>query len=105
LLRDTESLVTDALTVLKANPYAEAAELVSARPAGLPRLSLAFALLARIGAWAKVPECLAFARTHRNAWAALTRYAPDLVSIDLVLAEALMARAERSRPHAHTRDR
>jgi hypothetical protein len=97
-LRDTEGLVTDAMAVLKTGPHAKAAELVSARPAGFPRLSLAFALIARVGAWAKARECSAFARDHRGGWAALARCAPDLVSIDLVLAEALMARAERSRP-------
>jgi hypothetical protein len=61
----------------------------------LPAMSAAFALTARIAARGD-EKCQTFERLWRERWASLAQSAPDLTQIDLVLAEALTAGAERA---------
>ena len=62
----------------------------------LPAMSASLALVARIAARGN-EACRSFERGWRDRWADLARQAPDLASIDLVLAEALIAGADRTR--------
>ena len=59
-------------------------------------MSASLALVARIAARGD-ETCRSFERGWRARWADLARHAPELASIDLVLAEALIAGAERTR--------
>ena len=59
-------------------------------------MSLSLALVARIAARGD-EACRSFERGWRARWTDLARQAPDLTSIDLVLAEAIVAAAERAR--------
>ena len=61
----------------------------------LPAMSAALALTARIAARGD-EKCQAFEHLWRERWASLAQHAPDLAQIDLVLAEALTAGAERA---------
>ena len=62
----------------------------------LPAMSASLALVARIAARGDA-ACRSFERGWRDCWAGLARQAPDLAGIDLVLAEALIAGADRAR--------
>jgi hypothetical protein len=81
--------------------YPELADAIAARqPAegkdgwlALPAMSIAMALLARLAARGN-SNCTMLERDYRDKWANLARYAPELVAIDLVLAEALVASPE-----------
>ena len=89
---------------MTASPYRDAAALITARRhperkggwLALPAMSASLALVARIAARGN-EACQAFERGWRPRWADLARQAPELASIDLVLAEALIAGAERTR--------
>jgi len=59
-------------------------------------MSASLALVARIAARDN-EACRSFERSCRDRWTDLARQAPDMTSIDLVLAEALIAGAERAR--------
>ena len=59
-------------------------------------MSTALALVARIAARG-YDDCRAFEHAWRPRWTDLARRAPALTAIDLVLAEALIASAERAR--------
>jgi hypothetical protein len=61
----------------------------------LPAMSAALAQTARIAARGD-EKCQAFERLWRDRWTGLAQRAPDLTQIDLVLAEALTAGAERA---------
>ncbi|WP_047869770.1 hypothetical protein [Nocardiopsis sp. RV163] len=61
----------------------------------LPTVSLAMALTARLAA-RSVPAFVPLAQAHRPLWSDLARSAPDLVRIDIVLAELALAGAERA---------
>jgi hypothetical protein len=58
-------------------------------------MSASLALVARIAARGD-EACRSFERTWRGCWTDLARRAPDLTGIDLVLAEAHIAAAERA---------
>ena len=58
----------------------------------LPAMSIAMALLARLAARGD-SDCTMLERDYRDKWANLARYAPELVAVDLVLAEALVIAA------------
>jgi hypothetical protein len=60
----------------------------------LPAMSIAMALLARLAARGN-SNCAILEREYRGQWANLAQHAPDLVAIDIVLAEALAAAALR----------
>ncbi len=60
----------------------------------LPAMSIAMALLARLAARGN-SKCVTLERDYRDTWASLALHAPDLVAIDIVLAEALVAAAWR----------
>jgi hypothetical protein len=62
----------------------------------VPAMSAALAIVGRLAARGE-NGCQAFERAWRGTWAGLATQAPDLVGIDLVLAEALIAGAEGSR--------
>jgi hypothetical protein len=59
---------------------------------GLPAMSIAMALLARLAARGDGNAAM-LEREYRSKWANLALHAPDLVAIDLVLAEALVTAA------------
>lgn len=62
----------------------------------VPAMSAAFALVARLAARGDT-RCQAREKMWREMWAGLASRAPDLVAIDLMLAETLMASADGSR--------
>jgi hypothetical protein len=101
--RDATSVVRSAERLVAASPYRCAVAQVTARrhPEGkggwlaLPAMSASLALVARIAA-RDDEACRSFERVWRDRWADIARHAPDLTSIDLVLAEALITRAERA---------
>ena len=102
--RDATSVVRSAERLVAASPYRRAVAQVTARrhPDGkggwlaLPAMSASLALVARIAA-RDDEGCRSFERAWRERWTDIARHAPDLTTIDLVLAEALVARAERAR--------
>ncbi|MGH3275995.1 MAG: UvrD-helicase domain-containing protein [Streptosporangiaceae bacterium] len=102
--RDATSIVRSAERLVAASPYRHTVAQVTARrhPDGkggwlaLPAMSTSLALVARIAARGD-EACQSFERAWRHRWADLAWRAPDLTSIDLVLAEALIAGAERAR--------
>ena len=80
---------------MAATPYRRAAAQIAARRLALPAMSASLALVARIAARGD-EACRSFERTWRGCWTDLARRAPDLTGIDLVLAEAHIAAAERA---------
>jgi superfamily I DNA/RNA helicase len=102
--RDAAVIVRDAEKLVTASLYREAAAFITVRHhperrggwLALPAMSASLALVARIAARGN-EACRAFERGWRSRWADLARQAPGLASIDLVLAEALIAGAERTR--------
>jgi hypothetical protein len=62
----------------------------------LPAMSASLALVARIAARGD-ETCRSLERAWRDRWTDLARQAPEMTSIDLVLAEALLAGTERAR--------
>lgn len=63
----------------------------------LPAMSIAMALAARLAARGHV-RCAALEREYRGKWASLALHAPDLVTIDLVRAEAMVVGAFNEKP-------
>jgi hypothetical protein len=102
--REATSIVRSAERLVTASPYRAAVAQIAARrhPDGkggwfaLPVMSASLALVARIAARGD-EACRSFERDWRDCWAGLARQAPDLAGIDLVLAEALIAGADRTR--------
>jgi superfamily I DNA/RNA helicase len=102
--REATSIVRSAERLVTASPYRSAVAQIAARrhPDGkggwfaLPAMSASLALVARIAARGD-EACRSFERGWRDCWAGLARRAPDLAGIDLVLAEALIAGADRAR--------
>ena len=103
-VRDAPSILRAAEHLLAASPYRLAGAQISARLhpdrkrgwTPLPAVSAALAIVARVAARGDA-ECQSFERHWRDRWADLARQAPDLVTIDLVLAEALIASTDRTR--------
>jgi hypothetical protein len=60
------------------------------------RLAIAKGFLAEYTKLRGDEACRSFERTWRGCWTDLARRAPDLTGIDLVLAEAHIAAAERA---------
>ena len=56
----------------------------------LPALSMALAWLARRGVSGDA-ECVTLMQKLQGLWVELARFAPDLVTIDLIVAELLQA--------------
>lgn len=102
--RDATIIVRNAEMLVTASAYRDAAALIAARRhperkggwLALPAMSASLALVARIAARGN-EACRVFERGWRPRWADLARQAPELASIDLVLAEALIAGMERTR--------
>ena len=94
--QDATSVVRSAERLVAATPYRRAAAQIAARRLALPAMSASLALVARIAARGD-EACRSFERTWRGCWTDLARRAPDLTGIDLVLAEAHIAAAERAR--------
>ncbi|MBW4720610.1 hypothetical protein [Saccharothrix obliqua] len=67
---------------------------------GIPALSAAFAVVARLAARG-VPACVAVEREFRQTWAELAGIAPEMAVLDLVVAELLIARAEGEQGEPH----
>jgi hypothetical protein len=90
--------------VVSRSRYPDLADAISARRPSksngwlyLPAMSIAMALLARLAARGN-SNCAVLERDYRGKWANLALYAPDLVAIDIVLAEALVTGALPERP-------
>jgi hypothetical protein len=101
--QDAATVVSSAQRLLSASPYHRAAAQVATKAqaraggqAALLAMSASLALVARIAARGD-EACRGFERSWRSRWTDLAWQAPALVSIDLVLAEAHLAAAERSR--------
>jgi hypothetical protein len=102
--RDATFVVRSAERLVAASAYPGAVTQIMARRhpdrkggwLALPAMSAALALVARIAA-RDDEACRSFERDWRDRWTDLARRAPDLTSIDLVLAEALIAGTERAR--------
>ena len=102
--REATSIVRSAERLVAASPYRAAVAQIAARrhPDGkggwlaLPAMSASLALVARIAARGD-EACRSFERGWRDCWTDLARQAPDMTGIDLVLAEALIAGADRTR--------
>jgi len=94
--QDATSVVRSAERLVAATPYRRAAAQIAARRLALPAMSASLALVARIAARGD-EACRSFERTWRGRWTGLAQRAPDLTGIDLVLAEAHIAAAERAR--------
>ena len=91
-----KTIIDTAGMVIGQSRYPSLASAVAARKPsgsggwlGLPAMSLAMALLARLAARGN-SNCAVLERDYRGKWANLALYAPDLVAIDIVLAEALV---------------
>jgi hypothetical protein len=98
---DAATVVSSAERLLSASPYRHAAAQVAAQAhhggqGALPAMSASLALVARIAARGD-EACRGFERSWRSRWTDLAWQAPALAGIDLVLAEARLAAAERSR--------
>ena len=93
--QDATCVVRSAERLVAATPYRRAAAQIAARRLALPAMSASLALVARIAARGD-EACRSFERTWRGCWTDLARRAPDLTGIDLVLAEAHIAAAERA---------
>jgi hypothetical protein len=98
-----KTITETAAMVVSASRYPDLAAAIAARsPARgngwpvLPAMSIAMALLARLAARGNA-NCALLEREYRGTWANLALYAPDLVAIDIVLAEALVAGARPER--------
>ena len=102
--REAISIVRSAERLVAASAYRAAVAQIAARRhtdgkggwLALPAMSASLALVARIAARGHEP-CQSFERVWRDCWAGLARQAPDMAGIDLVLAEALIAGADRAR--------
>lgn len=98
---DAATVVSSAERLLSASPYRHAAAQIAAQArsdgqGALPAMSASLALVARIAARGD-EACRTFERTWRSRWTDLAWQAPALAGIDLVLAEARLAAAERAR--------
>jgi hypothetical protein len=97
-----KTIVRTAEALVRQSCNRDLADAISARqPAegksgwlALPAMSIAIALLARLAARGN-SNCTMLEREYRGKWANLALYAPELVAIDLVLAEALVTAANR----------
>lgn len=93
-----KTIVRTAEALVRHSCYPDLADAISARqPAegksrwlALPAMSIAMAVLARLAARGN-SSCAVLEREYRSKWANLALCAPELVAIDLVLAEALVA--------------
>jgi len=92
--QDAPSVVRSAERLVVASPYRRAAAQIAARRE-LPAMSISLALVARISARGD-EACRSFERAWRSRWTDLAQHASRLTSIDLVLAEALIAATERA---------
>lgn len=97
---DAKRLAATVESILKSSGHPHLADTIAARRPpndkggwlALPAVSIAMALVARLAARGHV-NCETLARYYRERWSGLALYAPDLVAIDLVLAEALVSAA------------
>jgi hypothetical protein len=99
--QDASTVVSSAKRLLAASPYHRAATWIATRndpgaQGPLAAMSASLALVARIAARGD-EACRSFERTWRCRWTDLAWQAPALAGIDLVLAEAHLAAAERAR--------
>ena len=97
-----KTIARTAEALVRHSGYPDLADAIAARqPAegksgwfALPAMSIAMALLARLAARGN-SNCTMLEREYRGKWASLALYAPELIAIDLVLAEALVTTADK----------
>jgi hypothetical protein len=99
-----KTIVQTAEMVIRQSRYPDLADAISARkPSGgqgwlaLSAMSIAIALLARLAARGN-SNCVMLECDYRGKWGNLALYAPELVAIDVVLAEALVVAAQTDKP-------
>jgi len=88
-------LVSDAVALLAQTPYAALASRVGARPDGPLSLSSALALVARATAGNAVLR-REFQPKYQLFWSELAQSFPDLVSIDIIVAQAAVSGIDRT---------
>jgi hypothetical protein len=88
-----EQLVGDAIALLSASPYRELTPRIHARPEGIAQVSASLALAMR--AAAKTGSHRGFPRKYRANWVDLATAQPDLVSLDIIAAQAAIAAIDR----------
>jgi hypothetical protein len=99
-----KTIIQTAEMVIRQSCHPDLADAIAARkPSGsqgwlaLPAMSIAVALLARLAARGN-SNCAMLECDYRGKWANLALYAPELVAIDVVLAEALVVAALTEKP-------
>jgi hypothetical protein len=99
-----KTIISTAEMVIRESQYPDLADAIAARkPSGgtswlaLPAMSIAMALLARLAARGN-GNCAMLEGEYRGKWANLALYAPELVAIDVVLAEALVVAETTEKP-------
>ena len=102
------TVIQTAEMVIRQSFHRDLADAIAARkPSGgkswlaLPAMSITMALLARLAARGN-SNCAMLEREYRGKWANLALYAPDLVAVDVVLAEALVVAALTEKPEEST---
>jgi hypothetical protein len=102
--REATTIVRSAEHLVTTSPYWSTLAQITARRhpdskggwLALPAMSASMALVARIAARGN-EACRSFERKWRDRWSDLARRAPDMTTIDLVIAEALIASTENVR--------
>jgi hypothetical protein len=92
--RKVPQLASDAVALLAQTPYRGLARRIGARPEGPLRLSAALSLAARAGA-ASGSRGLRFQRQYRPFWSEFAQAFPDLVALDIVVAQAAVSAVDR----------
>lgn len=92
--QELAKVATQADAVLRQTPYVGLASRIAARPDGVVRASAALALAMRADACSGGRQ-RAFRNEHRSAWADLARAAPNLVSLDIIAAQAAIGAIDR----------
>jgi hypothetical protein len=103
-LPESAQAVSNAIELLNATPYSALASRVLTRPDGAARLSAALALAIRADA-ATSSRRRNFRRKYRQIWTDLARAEPDLVTLDIIAAQAAISAIERRSRTGERRDR
>ena len=94
LPQNATQAVSDAVELLTRTQYGALAARIDARPDGPPRLSAALALASRAAA-GQADLQRGFQRKYRVLWSEIAQSMPDLVSIDIIAAQAAVSAVDR----------
>lgn len=104
LLTPPLRLVTDAAELLNATPYCELTARIQGRAETAAKASAALALAMRVAAGSR-GSGRNFRSKYRPFWTELARANPDLVSLDIIAAQAAIAAIDRRTRAGELRDR